>query len=81
MGLDEALLTIAEKHNLSWTQTFWFNGQSENEPNMCKFVNADTPNGLTLGHPTDGKGPDWLTLWAKYGKGKGKVNSPTYFLH
>ena len=67
MGLDEAFLTIAHTNNLSWTQTFWFNGQSENEPNMCKFVNADTPDGNKLTNAPDGKGADWLDLWTRYG--------------
>jgi len=69
MGLTEAFLTIAKEQKLSWNDLSWFNGAVENEANMCKFVNADTPNGTELVHPSDGKGADWRTLWVKYGSG------------
>lgn len=64
MGYDEAIMSISQTYNVSWTAWAWRPEAANYEGHKCQDVNAD--GGSKLANPTDGKGADWLTLWSKY---------------
>jgi hypothetical protein len=67
MGYDETILTIAEKYSVSWLPWAWRPIASGPNTKNCQDVNGGTdPAGLSLVHPTDGKGADFLGLWKRF---------------
>jgi hypothetical protein len=67
MGYDEIILTIAEKYSASWLPWAWRPMAAGPNTKNCQDVNGGTdPAGLSLAHPTDGKGGDFETLWKKF---------------
>jgi hypothetical protein len=74
MGYSEAILTIAQKHSVSWLPWAW--RPMAGGPNLktCQDVNGGTnPAGLSLAHPTGGNGTDFLDLWTRFA-GNAKVD-------
>ena len=69
MGYAEAVVSIAQAYGASWTPWAWRPGASQSANGKCQDVNEDG-HGLKLRHPTDNIGPDWQTLWEKYGNAK-----------
>ena len=66
MGYDEAILTISQDKNVSWTPWSWRpTNQGNYEGHECQDLNGNA-DAVTLSHPTDGKGADWEHLWATY---------------
>lgn len=69
MGYDEAILVIANKHSVSWLPWAWRPMAAGPNTKTCQDVNGGLdPAGLSLAHPTDGKGADFETLWASFAK-------------
>merc|ERR1719401_3048532 len=67
MGYDETILTIAQKHSVSWLPWAWRPMAGGPNTKNCQDVNGGTnPAGLSLAHPTDGKGADFETLWKRF---------------
>jgi len=70
MGYDEAILTIAQKYSVSWLPWAWRPMAAGPNTKNCQDVNGGTdPAGLSLAHPTDGKGADFLGLWKRFAGG------------
>jgi hypothetical protein len=68
MGYDEAILTIAQKHGVSWLPWAWRPMTTGPNTKNCQDANGGTdPAGLSLAHPTDGKGADFKALWERFG--------------
>merc|ERR1712190_258121 len=69
MGYDETVLTIAEKYSVSWLPWAWRPTAIGPNAKTCQDVNGGTdPAGLSLAHPTDGKGADFQSLWERFAK-------------
>jgi len=67
MGYDETILTIAEKYSISWLPWAWRPMAAGPNTKNCQDVNGGSnPAGLSLAHPTDGKGADFQTLWSQF---------------
>lgn len=67
MGYDEEILTIAQKHSVSWLPWAWRPMAEGPNSKNCQDVNGGTdPAGLSLAHPTDGKGADFSGLWKRF---------------
>lgn len=67
MGYDHIIVTIADKHAVSWLPWAWKPMATGPNTKNCQDVNGGTdPAGLSLAHPTDGKGADFQTLWQKF---------------
>lgn len=67
MGYDEAILTISQKYDVSWLPWAWRPLAAGPDTKTCQDVNGGTnPAGLSLAHPTDGKGADFETLWKRF---------------
>merc|ERR1719183_3008573 len=67
MGYAEAVLTIAQKHGVSWLPWAWKPMAHGPNPHNCQDVNGGTdPVGLSLYTPTDGKGADFKGLWDRF---------------
>jgi hypothetical protein len=67
MGYDETILTIAQKHGVSWLPWAWRPMATGPNTKNCQDVNGGTdPAGLSLSHPTDGKGADFKSLWEQF---------------
>jgi len=70
MGYDEIILTIAEKYSVSWLPWAWRPMAAGPNTKNCQDVNGGTdPAGLSLAHPADGKGADFLGLWKRFAAG------------
>jgi hypothetical protein len=70
MGYDETILTIAEKYSVSWLPWAWRPMATGPNTKTCQDVNGGTdPAGLSLTHPTDGNGADFLGLWKRFAAG------------
>jgi hypothetical protein len=68
LGYDEHIMAIAQNYSVSWLPWSWRPAASGPNTKTCKDLNGGTdPAGLSLAHPTDGKGADFATLWTKYG--------------
>jgi len=68
LGYDEHIITIAQNYSLSWLPWAWRPAAGGPNTKTCQDLNGGTdPAGLSLAHPTDGKGGDFATLWSKYG--------------
>lgn len=65
IGYDEHVLQICAAHGVSWMPWAWRPGSLIPNTKTCQDLNGAS-NGTALVHPTDGKGADWATLWAKY---------------
>ena len=74
MGYDEAILTIATKHGVSWLPWAWRPGAIKFAVKTCLDINAI--NGTALAHPTNGQGPDWYSLWPKFAYNSSNPNPP-----
>jgi len=77
MGYDEAVMTIASKYGVSWLPWAW--RPIANGPNTktCMDVNGGTdPAGLSLAHPTDGRGADFKTLWSAFAAAPSPTPTP-----
>lgn len=69
MGYDESIISISVKYGLSWLPWAWRSGAAGPNAHTCQDVNGGiSPPGLSLAHPTDGKGADFQTLWTTYAK-------------
>lgn len=67
MGYDESILTICQKHAVSWLPWAWRPMASGPNTKNCQDVNGGMdPAGLSLSHPVDGKGADFKTLWDRF---------------
>merc|ERR1711920_823116 len=67
MGYDETILTIASKYGVSWLPWSWRPMAAGPNTKNCQDVNGGTdPAGLSLAHPTDGKGADFQGIWQKF---------------
>lgn len=78
IGYDETILTIADKYSVSWLPWAWRPMASGPNTKTCQDVNGGTdPAGLSLAHPTDGNGADFLDLWKRFA---GKSNIQTQLI-
>lgn len=59
------MLGLCQRYNVSWLPWAWRPGATGPNPSTCQDLNGG-PNGTSLGHATDGKGADFLTLWQTY---------------
>jgi hypothetical protein len=67
MGYDETILTIAQKYGVSWLPWAWRPMAAGPNTKNCQDANGGTdPAGLSLAHPTDGKGADFDGLWKRF---------------
>lgn len=67
MGYDEAVVTILKAVGGSWMPWAWRPGAGGTGGANCQDMNGGaSPAGLSLVHPSNGKGADWATLWPKY---------------
>lgn len=75
MGYDETILTIAEKYSVSWLPWAWRPMAAGPNTKNCQDANGGTaPAGLSLAHPTDGKGADFQDLWTRFA-GKSRIQA------
>lgn len=73
MGYDEAIMTISQKHGVSWLPWAWRPMAGGPNTKTCQDINGGTdPAGLSLAHPTDGKGADFLDLWKRFAGAQGQ---------
>lgn len=78
MGYDERILTVAQKYSVSWLPWAWRPMAAGPNTKNCQDLNGGTdPAGLSLSHPTDGKGADFMTLWTKYAGSAPTPPAPT----
>lgn len=78
MGYDEAILTVAEKYTVSWLPWAWRPMAGGPNTKNCQDLNGGTdPAGLSLAHPTDGNGADFMALWTKFAGGAAPPAPPT----
>jgi len=75
MGYDETILTIADKHGISWLPWAWRPMSTGPNANTCQDVNGGEL-GTEINHVTDGKGADWLTLWETFAKPQQPAPTP-----
>ncbi len=64
-GYDEQIIKYSNANKISWLPWAWRPGAGD--PTKCQDANADGKDGLTLRHPTDDQGADYLNLWQTYG--------------
>jgi len=75
MGYDETILTIAQKYSVSWLPWAWRPLATGPNTKNCQDANGGTdPAGLSLAHPTDGKGADFEGLWKQFSSSSGILN-------
>merc|ERR1712054_309864 len=77
MGYDEAILTIAQKHGVSWLPWAWLPRAANGDGPKCEDINGGDSAGTKLANATDGKGPDWVTLWPQFAGGGAPAPSPS----
>lgn len=65
VGYDETILTLAEKYSVSWLPWAWRPMAKGPNTKNCQDVNGGV-GGLSLAHPTDGKGADFQSLWKRF---------------
>merc|ERR1712048_1423009 len=65
MGYDHTILTIANKHSVSWLPWAWRPMAAGPNPKTCQDINGGS-DGLSLYSPADGKGADFAGLWKEY---------------
>jgi hypothetical protein len=67
MGYDETIVTIADKHAVSWMPWAWKGTAKGPNANNCQDINGGDEFGNSLYSPTDGKGGDFAGIWDTFG--------------
>lgn len=67
MGYDHTIVTIADKHAVSWLPWAWKPQASGPNTKNCQYINGGDATGTTLITPTDGLGGDFAGLWKEFG--------------
>lgn len=65
MGYDETIVTIADKHGVSWLPWAIRGPASGPNPKNCQDMRAADGKGLVS--PTDGNGADFADIWERFG--------------
>lgn len=67
MGYDHTIVTIADKHAVSWLPWAWKPQASGPNTKNCQDINGGDATGTTLITPADGLGGDFAGLWKEFG--------------
>merc|ERR1712032_944166 len=66
MGCDETIVTIADKHAVSWLPWAWRGPAKGLNTKNCQDLNGGDDMGHSLASPTDGNGADFGDIWERF---------------